>query len=79
MSAQSRRTNAQMVRVLMFIQEFERTRHYSPSVREIADGVGISSTSVVVRHLRMLRTAGVLTFVDGESRTIVLREEREAA
>lgn len=65
--------------IVWFIREFKRERRYAPSLREIADGIGLASTCSVAVHLRRLRRTGVLTFVDREPRTIVLAEEREAA
>ena len=37
--------------ILSFIQDFHGKNHWAPSVREIADGVGLYSTSTVQNHL----------------------------
>jgi len=41
-------------RILRFIYEFTNRHHYPPTIREIGDNVGISSTSVVNYNLRKL-------------------------
>jgi repressor LexA len=41
-------------RILQFIYEFTDTHHYPPTIREIGDNVGISSTSVVNYNLGKL-------------------------
>jgi len=45
-------------RVLRFIATFMSDRGYSPTVRDIAKGCGISSTSVVQYHLNILERQG---------------------
>lgn len=47
-------------RILEFIREFSHERGYPPTVREIGQAVGISSTSVVDYNLRALRRMGYL-------------------
>jgi len=37
-----------------FITHYSEQHGYPPTVREIADAVGVSSTGTVVRHLRIL-------------------------
>ena len=46
--------------VLGFIRSFWLARGYAPSVREIRDGVPLSSTSVVDYHLRRLERRGLV-------------------
>ena len=41
-------------RILQFIYEFTHVHHYPPTIREIGDNVGISSTSVVNYNLSKL-------------------------
>ena len=57
-------------RILAFIQGFIRENGYSPSVREIGDGVGLKSTSSVHYQLAQLQRAGLLT-ADGRKNRIV--------
>ncbi len=47
-------------RVLAYIQSEIRERGYAPSVREIADAVGLRSTSTVHGHLTRLEKKGLL-------------------
>lgn len=46
--------------ILEFIQEFAVERGFPPSVREICDGVGLSSTATVHNHLAALSQKGYL-------------------
>jgi SOS-response transcriptional repressor LexA len=62
---------------LLFIRDFKARYLYAPTLREIAAGLGLSSASVANYRVHALREKGLLTFVAGEPRTIVLREERE--
>lgn len=58
-----------------FIREYSRTCGYPPSVREIADHIGVKSPSTVKFHLDKLRSAGVLHWEDGKTRSITLLEK----
>lgn len=57
-------------KILAFIQNFIRENGYSPSVREIGDGVGLKSTSSVHYQLDQLQKAGLLTAGNGKNRTV---------
>ena len=46
--------------IISFVTEFLRDNGYPPSIRDIAAGCGISSTSVVVYHLNKLEQAGYI-------------------
>ena len=61
-------------RMLAFIRDFTVRNSYPPTVREIAGGCDISSTSVVDYNLRHLEKQDCLTRVPGLSRSIVLTE-----
>lgn len=56
-----------------FISRFVERNGYSPTVREIADGLGIS-TSTAYYHLTQLRDEGRISYKPGMSRTIKLGE-----
>lgn len=68
-------------RILAFIHSFVEDNGYPPSIREIGEAVGISSTSVVNYHLKALQRQGLiqrdpavsrgLKLVEGESRPTV--------
>lgn len=49
-------------RVLKFIVEYMEKNQYSPSIREIGDGVGLRSTSSVYTHLINLELDGEIKF-----------------
>ncbi len=59
--------------VLDFIENFIRECGYTPSYREIASGLGLSSPSTIHGHVQALCEKGVLqTGGDGEARSIEL-------
>ena len=57
-------------RILTFLREWSRP--YCPTLREIADALGVTSISAVSYHLSRLRTAGIVDWVDGQPRTLHL-------
>ncbi len=56
----SRKLSERQRNILTYIQEYVEERGYPPSIREIGDRVGISSTSVVDYNLRVLEREGYL-------------------
>ena len=60
-------------RILAFLRAWEPP--YAPSYREIAAGVGVSSTSVVGYHLRRLEKRGLIERVAGVARSISVVDE----
>jgi repressor LexA len=58
-------------KILDFIGGSMERRGYSPSLREIADAVGLKSVSTVFYHLKVLEQAGYLTRDAGMPRTVV--------
>lgn len=55
-----------------FICDFYNTNGYSPSVREICDGVGLKSTATVHAHIENLKNLGVLDKADMKNRALVI-------
>lgn len=55
-----------------FIVEFMTTHGYSPSIKEIAEGTGIKSTSTVREHLIILEQVGKIHTRACSPRTISL-------
>lgn len=53
-----------------FILEFTAQQGYPPSVREIAQAVGLKSPSTVHFHMKALEEAGVITKSAGKTRAI---------
>jgi SOS-response transcriptional repressor LexA len=56
--------------MLDFIAEFGDTHGYGPTVREMQDALGISTTSVVNYRMHILRRERRLEWEDGLSRTV---------
>ncbi|XVV16206.1 transcriptional repressor LexA [Actinoplanes sp. CA-131856] len=52
--------NERQRQILSVIQKWALRHGYSPSTREIADAIGLASTSTVSRHLRVLEEYGFL-------------------
>src|SRR5258708_32373659 len=59
-------------RILAYIRETIDDRGYPPSVREIAEAVGLASTSAVHHHLTKLEKDGRLTQGATRSRALTL-------
>ena len=53
------RTTDKRERILEYITQFTRENGYSPSVREICEGVGLASTATVHYHLNALRQGSI--------------------
>ncbi len=60
-------------RVLDFVCQFIKSHGFPPSVREIAQGVGLGSTSVVDYHLSALEREGRIERTPGIARGLRLR------
>lgn len=58
--------------ILTFVTQFIGTHCYSPTIREITDGLGLPSTSHVAYILDRLQDAGYLTRQPIKARSIVL-------
>jgi repressor LexA len=58
--------------ILDFIREYLHARKYSPSIREICEGTGITSTSYMVLQLNHLQNAGLIERDECVSRSIRL-------
>jgi repressor LexA len=64
--------------VLEFVDAEVRHRGYPPSVREIGEAVGLSSSSTVHAHLAALQDKGYLTRDPTKPRAIELRYDAES-
>jgi repressor LexA len=58
MSVSSKKLSDRQKNILKYIEDYVDERGYPPSIREIGDKVGISSTSVVDYNLRVLEREG---------------------
>jgi len=63
------------LRVLAFLQRYNATFDYSPTVREIRDSLGISSTSVVGADLSKLEAGGYIERRYKAARTVKLTKD----
>ncbi len=64
--------------VYLYIYDYIRDNHYPPTVREIADAFGISSTNGVVEHLKALSRKGYIekdSFKSRAIRPLIAREK----
>lgn len=62
-------------KVYQFLKAFVRANNFPPTVRELADGCGMSRSSVT-RHLDRLEAMGRITRQPGKARGITLTDER---
>lgn len=62
-------------KTLQFIQSFIKQNGYSPTIAEIAVGIGIKSRGVVHRYVSALVQQGLLELVPGRRRNIQLRKQ----
>ena len=60
-----------------FICDFYDANGYSPSVREICEGVGLKSTATVHAHIENLKNLGVLNKTDMKNRALVINNAPE--
>lgn len=67
------RTSNKAEQILNFVNQFVSENGYSPSVREIGEGVGLRSTASVSYHLQALQDKGLLrpAGVKGKKRALV--------
>src|SRR6266487_727988 len=61
-------------RILEYIRYQNKVRNYPPSVREIGEAVGLSSSSTVHNHLNQLERRGLIKRDPSKSRTVQLVE-----
>lgn len=66
--------------ILDFLTQFIQKNGYAPTLREIADGVGLSSLATVHEHIRRLTEKGILKKEgSGEMRTLKLTHKKYAS
>jgi repressor LexA len=61
-------------KIVDYIRYVTRVRNYPPSVREIGEAVGLSSSSTVHNHLNQLERRGLIRRDPSKSRTVQLVE-----
>ena len=62
-------------KILDYIRTVTRVRSYPPSVREIGEAVGLSSSSTVHNHLNQLERRGLIKRDPSKSRTVQLVQD----
>ncbi len=65
---------ARQEQILSFIRDFQRNYKRPPAVREIGDGVGLSSPCTVYRHLETLERRGFIKRDRGKARSIEITD-----
>ena len=70
-----RKTTPRQQAILDVINEFHREHGYPPSVREIGERVGLSSSSTVQSHLRTLQRKGLIHRDPTKPRALVTGSE----
>src|SRR5438309_6756152 len=64
-------------KILDYIRYVTKVRNYPPSVREIGEAVGLSSSSTVHNHLNQLERRGLIKRNPSKSRTVQLVQDAE--
>ena len=64
-------------KILDYIRYVTKVRNYPPSVREIGEAVGLSSSSTVHNHLNQLERRGLIKRDPSKSRTVQLVADQE--
>jgi len=59
-------------KILNFVTGYLLECGYPPTNRESADGVGYTSTSTIFNHMRDMREAGLINYIDECPRTITV-------
>lgn len=62
-------------RILDYLANFQRKFGYSPTLREIADGLGLRSPATIHEHITSLIQKGYLKRVDGVKRSLEIVEQ----
>ena len=70
-----RKTTPRQQAILDVIKQFQREHGYPPSVREIGERVGLSSSSTVQSHLRTLQRKGLIHRDPTKPRALVTGNE----
>ena len=63
------------IEVLVNIKNFTNEHGYSPTVRELAELLNVSSPATIHTHLKILVNKGYITYVPKSSRTIRIIKE----
>lgn len=61
-------------KVLGAIADFHHTHGYAPTLRDIREALGYSNQSSVHEHLVTLRSLGLVWWMAGQARTLILTD-----
>jgi len=64
-------------KVLLFVEQFAKTEQRSPTLKEIADGIGNAAVSTIHKHVLHLIEKGFLERRHGRGNNIVIRARTE--
>ncbi len=76
---QKARLSKRQAQILQYIREAVETRGFPPSIREIGEAVGLSSSSTVHSHLRSLENKGYLKRNPSRPRSIEIVNHNRAS
>lgn len=62
--------NNRQQRIYDYIESYIEINKYSPSFREVANGVGLKSSSTIHTHLKQMKKDGYIDFVNTLPRTL---------
>jgi repressor LexA len=65
--------------ILQYIDDHHREHGFAPTIREIAEHVGIPSYSAVFRHIKILDRHGLIARAPGKTRALVLTDKGRQA
>ncbi len=65
------------IEVLNFIKKYKAMHGFPPAIREICDGLGLSSPATVHAHIKKLENAGAIKTSNNKFRTIEILVENE--
>ena len=68
------RTEDPHLKVLECIRSFVKEHHYSPTLTEIGEILGLRSKATVAAHLKTLRELGLVTWQPAQERTLVITD-----
>lgn len=68
------RTADPHLKVLECVRSFVKEHHYSPTLTEIGEILGLRSKATVAAHLKTLRDLGLVTWQTAQERTLVITD-----
>lgn len=72
-----RNTNKRLYDLLNYINECQQTNYYNPSIREMCEKCGVSSTCTIAYYIKKLINLGLLSKEDLKSRALTILKPKE--